>query len=237
MGKLKKTTTRTNSTPVQGTGFLSNLLNKGIDKLPFEAHLGSRNWCGPGTKVAKRLARGDKGTDLLDEACKLHDIEYFKYADSENRARADRELAERAWKRVKAKDSSIGEKAAAWLVTTAMKAKTAIGGNVKVKKSKKQIKKIGTGHKRNRKLKKGGVIPLLPIFAGLSALGALTSGAASVAKVITDNKNAKKTLAELERHNRATEGKGLYLRPYPKQLGSGLNKKNETIKKKKRQLL
>jgi hypothetical protein len=213
--------------PVEGAGIVSDLVNKAIDKLPFELHLGGRSFCGPGTKLAQRLARGDKGIDPLDEACKLHDIEYSKFSDSKNRARADKDLAERAWKRFKAKDSSLGEKTAAWLVTTAMKAKTAIGGgNKKIKK--KPPRKVGSG-----KIKKGGVLPLLPIFAGLSALGALTSGAASVAKVITDNKNAKKTLAELERHNRATEGKGLYLRPYPKQVGAGSKKRKKTSKKKR----
>lgn len=111
-----------------------------------------------------------------------------------------------------------------------MKAKTAVGSGHK----KKPSKKVNVSRKRTKKrTKKGGVIPLLPIFAGLSALGALTSGAASVAKVITDNKNAKKTLAELERHNRATEGKGLYLKPYPKQIGGGTKKRKKVVKKKR----
>lgn len=52
-----------------------------------------------------------------------------------------------------------------------------------------------------------------------------------MAKVITDNKNANKTLAELERHNRATEGKGLYLKPYPKQIGEGTKKQKRVVKK------
>lgn len=64
-------------------------------------------------------------------------------------------------------------------------------------------------------------MPLLPIFAGLSALGSLAGGASAVAKVITDSKNAKKNLAEIKRHNLATEGKGMYLQPY-----KGRGKKN-----------
>lgn len=232
MTKHKKLLTRTKPSPVRGRGLIGNLLNKAIDKLPIELHVGGRSFCGPGTKLAERLARGDKPTDLLDEACKIHDIEYSKFSDSENRARADRDLAERAWKRVKAKDSSVGEKTAAWLVTTAMKSKLALGsGTTKhIKSTKKQLTKKGTGYKH--KSKKGGAIPLLAIIAGLSTIA---TGAANVAKVIMDNKNAKKTLAELERHNRAVEGKGLYLKPYPKQLGNGINK-FKSSKKKKRKL-
>lgn len=233
MRKHNKKTIRSNLTSVKGTGFISNLLNKAIDKLPIELHVGNRNFCGPGTKLAKRLARGDKPTDPLDEACKIHDIEYSKFKDSKNRARADKELAERAWKRVKAKDASFGEKSTAWLVTTAMKAKTAMGsGHRKIKKkSKNNTTKSGKG--QIRRTKKGGVIPLLPILAGLSALGSLAGGASAVAKVVSDNKNAKKTLAELERHNRAMEGKGLFLRPYPKQTGGGVKKKRKNSKKKR----
>lgn len=78
----------------------------------------------------------------MDEACKIHDIEYSKFSDSENRRRADKDLAERAWQRFKAGDSSVGEKAAAWAVTTAMKAKTAIGGGKKRKRNSKKINAI-----------------------------------------------------------------------------------------------
>lgn len=79
--------------------------------------------------------------------------------------------------------------------------------------------------------KTGGILPLIPIFAGLSALGALTGGAAGVAKTIISAKNAKKELEENKRHNRTMQaiaigkglqvaptsnGYGLYLTPYPK---------------------
>lgn len=59
--------------------------------------------------------------------------------------------------------------------------------------------------------KSGGVLPLIPIFAGLSALGALSGGIANVIKVANELKSAK---------NPATLGKGLYLRPYKN--GQGL---------------
>lgn len=68
--------------------------------------------------------------------------------------------------------------------------------------------------------KTGGILPLIPIFAGLSALGALTGGAAGVYKAVTDAKTGKQQLEEAKRHNLAMEsvamssGKGLYLKPY-----------------------
>lgn len=237
---MEKHRRRSNSrrrTVVRGRGLISSAINKAIDHLPFEAHVPSYNWCGPGSKVVKRLARGDKGINPLDEACKLHDIEYLKHKDSENRRLADKDLAERAWRRFKASDASLGEKAVAWAVTTTMKAKSKIGGGRRKKKSSgkglylKPYKKTGQGRKTKKsRTKKGGVLPLLPIFAGLSALGSLAGGASAVAKVITDSKNAKRNLAEIKRHNLAMEGKGMYLKPYK---GRGKKKKGCNKKKKK----
>ena len=64
----------------------------------------------------------------------------------------------------------------------------------------------------------GGVLPLIPIFAGLSALGALSGGAAGIAKAVNDARAANERLKESQRHNQATEaialgrkGSGLYL--------------------------
>ncbi|CAH1106793.1 unnamed protein product [Psylliodes chrysocephalus] len=71
--------------------------------------------------------------------------------------------------------------------------------------------------------KTGGILPLIPIFAGLSALGALTRGAASIAKAVGDAKAAKEQLLESHRHNKTMEsiaiGKGLDLKPYKSGLG------------------
>lgn len=72
--------------------------------------------------------------------------------------------------------------------------------------------------------KTGGILPLIPIFAGLSALGALAGGAAGVAKAVTDTKAARRQLDEAARHNQTMEaialrGNGLFLRPYKSGLG------------------
>ena len=69
----------------------------------------------------------------------------------------------------------------------------------------------------------GGALPLIPIFAGLSALGALTGGISRIAKALYDVKTAKHQLEETTKHNKKMEslamGKGLYLKPYKS--GSG----------------
>lgn len=130
------------------------LINTAVDALPIELHLpGGYQYCGPGTKLRKRLARGDPGINKLDEACKAHDIAYSNYSDSERRSIADRVLAEKAWQRVKSSDASIGERAAALSVTAAMKAKTTVGGGSRRRKRntrrRRNISGGGTSKKRN----------------------------------------------------------------------------------------
>ena len=217
------------------------LVNKVINSLPFELHLPGYQYCGPGTKLAKRLARGDPGINPLDAACKDHDIAYSRNReDVAARNAADRELASRAWQRVFAKDAGISEKAAALAVTNIMNVKTKLGMGLEDKKpiSKKKkplakqkkkpipFRKIvnaakkamrrssdakvainsalrgaqetvkSVGEVKNPRVlpipsKVGGVLPLIPIFAGLSALGALTGAAAGVAKAVNDASTAK----------------------------------------------
>lgn len=83
----------------------------------------------------------------------------------------------------------------------------------------------------------GGLLPLIPIFAGLSALGALTGGSAAVANAVLTANNAKQRLKESERHNQMMEaialgknkrGDGVYLKPYRKGLGLYTQKKMTT---------
>lgn len=102
------------------------LFDRIIDKLPFELHLPSYQYCGPGTKLEKRLARGDKGVNKLDEFCKEHDIAYANHKDSAERYKADKKLGAEALKRVFSKDAKLGERASSLLVTAAMKAKNGL---------------------------------------------------------------------------------------------------------------
>ncbi len=248
-----------------------SLLNKLINSLPFEAHIPGYRFCGPGTKLEKRLARRDEGINPLDNYCKEHDIAYAQSKDLKSRHIADKLLAERAWTRVSAPDAKRGERIAAFAVTNAMKAKVKLGAgmknvknnktlknikkkNVKVQKKKhlrdaikaaksvlkksktkelkvlvpavlKAAKKAVMGNKKEN-IKKpriipipksGGALPfLLPLFAGLSAIGSLAGGAASIYKAINEVKKAKKeNVNDVQIH----KGKGLYLRPYKQGMG------------------
>lgn len=71
--------------------------------------------------------------------------------------------------------------------------------------------------------KQGGLLPLIPIFAGLSALGALSGGAAGIAKAVNDAKAASAQLQEAKRHNKTMEsiaiGKGLRMKRHKQGLG------------------
>ncbi|KAK4885619.1 hypothetical protein RN001_001890 [Aquatica leii] len=267
----------------------SGLINTLINKLPIELHIPGYQYCGPGTKLAKRLARGDKGINPLDAHCKTHDISYNNSGDLNTRHRADQVLQHNAWERFKAKDASAAEKTAALAVATAMKTKRMLGmglnNNNKTVKNKTTTKKkiplssirkivrdkiqndryktknvnsssssngggiiitptlIKTalnaakaavrhfGGKRNITLpriipipKTGGFLPfLLPLFAGLSATGALAGGISGIARAVNSARDARIKSEEEARHNRTMEaialgkkGSGLYLRPYRK---------------------
>jgi hypothetical protein len=58
---------------VASTGLIPNF--RGVE--PDELHVPFANWEGPGTKVEKRLARGDLGTTASDTAARQHDIDYM----------------------------------------------------------------------------------------------------------------------------------------------------------------
>ncbi|KAK5647060.1 hypothetical protein RI129_005524 [Pyrocoelia pectoralis] len=109
----------------------SGLLNTLINKLPVELHLPGYRFCGPGTRLSKRLARGDKGINPLDEACKEHDIAYSHSKELSDRHKADKILQEKAWTRFRSSDASFGEKAAALTVAGVMKGKRTFGMGTK----------------------------------------------------------------------------------------------------------
>lgn len=267
---------------VAGSGILNSLINK----LPVELHLPGYQYCGPGTKLIKRLARGDPGKNPLDAACKQHDIAYSKNRENlAARHLADKALAEQAWQRVTSRDASIGERASAWAVTNMMKAKVKLGLGMKTEKTKRKVirkkkkkkraavKKLSgiclknvisaarnamseSGDSRRaitsalrgarasvkglkvhiprilpvpRKI--GGLLPfLIPIFAGLSAAGALSGGAAAIVGAVNKAQAARAELGESKRHNSTMEaialGKGLHLKPYKQGLGLHIQPKN-----------
>lgn len=240
----------------------ANIINRFIDTMPFELHVPSYQYCGPGTNLEKRLARGDPGINPLDAACKKHDITYSEHKESSERSKADEMLQKEALKRAFSRNASLGERAVALGVAGAMKLKRKLSGkglskemkkkkqnqyisfqslikNAKlaIKDSKpdtirsavetaisttKQIKK-GKRVREPRTIKlpsvKGGVLPLVPIFAGLGALGSIIGSSAGIVNAINQTRRGQMELDESKRHNQAMEaiaigneeGKGFYL--------------------------
>ena len=117
-----------------GKGIVNSLINS----LPFESHVPGYQFCGPGTKLKKRLNRGDIGINPLDTACRDHDIAYASSKNLNDRHKADEVLENRAWERFKAIDTPKKEKIVAYAVTNAMKAKRKIGMGCKQKRVMKK---------------------------------------------------------------------------------------------------
>jgi hypothetical protein len=201
------------------------LLNRAINSLPIELHIPGYQFCGPGTRLVKRLARGDQGINSLDAACREHDIAYSRSNNLTDRHAADKILAAKARERITSKGSTLGERTAATAVWAAMKAKTKLGMGMKMKKKK------STKRARNKRIlpvaKRGGILPILPL---LGVLGSLVGGAAGVAKAVNDKKATQRQMEELKRHNRVMEeramkGRGIYLAPYKRGRGAARKKK------------
>lgn len=130
------------------------VLNSAINKLPFEMHMPGYQFCGPGTKLKKRLQAGQQGINELDKACRIHDIAYDKSMDLKDRKKADEILSKRAMTRVKAKNASMSEKLAALTVAGLMKTKSALGAGVRSWKKKKSHKTNQSIRRRRRNLRK-----------------------------------------------------------------------------------
>lgn len=103
-------------------GFIDRI----IEKLP-EMHLIGYRYCGPNTNLADRLARGEHGINQLDCACMEHDIAYAESDDIELRCEADKLLVLKAFKRIFAKESRIGERFAAYIVAWLIGTKIILG--------------------------------------------------------------------------------------------------------------
>lgn len=199
------------------------LINKIINKLPFELHTPGYLFCGPGTKLKDKLNLS--GINPLDSACKEHDLYYSIHPDTQERHKADLILQEKASARAKAADASLGEKITANFVKNTMKIKRALGAGVRRARQKKggglkkrnrgfglKKRRRGSGLKkrrsgcRKRNSSKGGY--LLPLLA--TALSAVNS--------YNSFKNGKKALALQKQQNdnleKIVKGKGMYLKPF-----------------------
>lgn len=106
---------------------------KFVNKFNKEFHLPGYNFCGPGTKLSKRLDSNDnpvtKPVNAIDKACMRHDIGYRDNKDLESRQLADVELIHGL---NALNNLSLTEKFTRSLIKTAMKGKIAFGtGNNK----------------------------------------------------------------------------------------------------------
>lgn len=157
----------------EGYGLIDYIVNR----LP-EIHIPGYQYCGPGTQLEKRLARGDPGVNPLDRACKLHDIAYSTVQNSKGRRQADKNLVTQALPRIYSRDAKLGERAAALLVSGLIGAKIGLSkiglgidsraGERKRRKSKKmkimqRQRSGGSGEKKRhrrrqtKKKRKGGI--------------------------------------------------------------------------------
>lgn len=118
-----------------GGGLVNNLINS----LPFELHIPGYNYCGPGTRLSKRLMSGSKPINKLDEACMEHDIKYSKEKDLKHRHKADEILATKAMERYHSSDASLTEKMAALGVSGIMRSKVKLGMGIGNKRQQRNV--------------------------------------------------------------------------------------------------
>ena len=67
-------------------------LPKLVEKTGKEFHWPGMNFTGPGTHSEKRLKRGDRGVNRLDEIAKIHDIDYSKGKNLQDKWKADEKM-------------------------------------------------------------------------------------------------------------------------------------------------
>lgn len=91
-------------------------IDRVIESLP-EIHMFGYRYCGPNTNLHARLSRGERGINKLDCACMEHDIAYSVSKDLQYRCIADKSLLLKAFRRIYAKDSRIGERFVALTVS------------------------------------------------------------------------------------------------------------------------
>ena len=64
-------------------------IQKLIEKTGKEFHWPKMNYLGPGTRLKERLKRGDRGVNRLDELAKIHDMDYSKAKNLQDKWKAD----------------------------------------------------------------------------------------------------------------------------------------------------
>ena len=89
----------------------------------------------------------------------------------------------------------------------------------------KNISKNFINDVKDKRIKDGGIFPLIPILAGIAAAGSVAGGAAGIAKAVQDKKANDARLAQEKAHDERVEqllkGEGMFLSEYQK--GSGFS--------------
>ena len=67
-------------------------IQKWLGKTGIEFHWPGCQFMGPGTKLAKRLKRGDPGINRLDKIAKQHDIDYSKARNLRDKWKSDTKM-------------------------------------------------------------------------------------------------------------------------------------------------
>ena len=64
-------------------------IQKLIEKTGKEFHWPKMNYLGPGTRLQERLKKGHRGVNRLDELAKIHDLDYSKAKNLQDKWKAD----------------------------------------------------------------------------------------------------------------------------------------------------
>ena len=67
-------------------------MQKLLGKTGIEFHCPGYQYMGPGTKLKKRLKRGDPGINRLDRIAKQHDIDYSRAQNLQDKLKADTKM-------------------------------------------------------------------------------------------------------------------------------------------------
>jgi hypothetical protein len=87
-----------------------------------ELHIPGYQFCGPGTKYEQRIAQGQRGINVLDEACREHDAAYNN-KDVSVRKKADVDLYTKAFDIAKDRNQSLKLRGTAWLTGSIIRSK------------------------------------------------------------------------------------------------------------------
>ena len=100
--------------------FGEEIIQKIVESLPFELNIPGYNYCRPKKKLEKRLKRGDKGINRVDEVCKRHDINYYNAQNDKDIRTADKQMLREL---NDIDNASLGEKIGKFILNQELKLK------------------------------------------------------------------------------------------------------------------